>query len=260
MVKSISYRQSAEEGGTSNSTVIIMRLPIPLTLLTIVFVTSLASIANSQDIKNFGKCPVEYGYQGTFNFAKDSKARVTFEKLKEISPTVRNRIMEQLNARVGSVFVKRLELDFGYAHDFDIAGDLSASDSERIDGYDMVFYFSDKGRGLSAFRFKVVADGSGRIIDDLSLPDIASDPKRAELVSCKEAREIAAKNGFPLSRTSIYFIYDWDSHSFTWMLSDNKAVEPDEPSWFRGKGTFRKMLIEAHTGKVLKIFKETIIV
>src|SRR5690349_8404885 len=147
-----------------------MKLLLSVALSTIASLASLASSASGQDIKKFGKCPVDYGYQGSFNFSKESKARVTFEKFDEINTAVRNRVLEQLSARVGSVFVSRLNLDFGYAHDFDLVGDLRASDSDRIDGYDMVFYFSDRGRGLSAFRFKVVADRSGQLIDDLALP------------------------------------------------------------------------------------------
>jgi hypothetical protein len=213
----------------------------------------------AQDLKNFGRCPVEYGYQGSHNFPKDIKARVTAEKLGAIAPDIRSSIMKQLEARVGPGFIGRLNLDYGYLVDFDQADALKPSDKDRIDAYDLVFKFSDKAKGLKAFRFKVVADGTGKLIEDLALPDIAAEPQRAILISCKVALEIGSKNGFPLNRTSIYFVYDWDSGSFTWMLSDNRAVEPDEPLITFGKGTYRHMLIEAHTGKVLKIYKETIV-
>ncbi len=214
----------------------------------------------AQNFKNFGKCPVEYGYESSHNFLKDNKARVTIEKLSVISPDIRNAILQQLQMRVGSSYTSKLKLDYGYLLDFDQADPLKPNDKQRIDAYDLVFKASDKGKGLKAFRFKVVADGSGKLIDDLALPNIASEPQKAKLISCKEALAIASRNGFPRERTSIYFVYDWESGSFTWMLSDNKTVEPDEPLFFIGKGTYRKMLIEAHTGKVLKIYKETIVV
>jgi len=227
---------------------------------TAIFLVLFVGLAHGQDMKNFGKCPVIYGYEGSYNFAKDSKASTGIKKLKEIDPYIQKVIQDQLEERVGSTFAKRVELLYGYAKDFDQSGDLKASDSQRIDAYDMVFEFSNKSKGLSAFRFKVVADATGRLIEELALPDISSDPGKGLLVSCEDARKIAAKNGFPFNRTSIYFVYDWDSKAFVWMLSDNKAVEPDEPMWLQGKGTYRKMLIEAHTGKVLKIYKETILV
>jgi len=222
-------------------------------------IVAFAGIGDGQDNKNSGKCPVEDGYQGSYNFGKESKLRITIEELGEVAPVVKESILENLRLHVGRAFVRRLKLDYGYLFDFDVATDLKANDAARIDGYDLVFKFSDKRQGLSAFRFKVVTDGSGKLIEDIALPNIASDPKKAQIISCNEAREIAEKNGFPLDRTSIYFDYDWDSGSFIWELYDNKAVETDIPI-FIGQGTFRKILIEAHTGRVLKIFKETIIV
>jgi len=236
-----------------------MRRFILLMASTAIFLVSFVGLAQGQDMKNFGKCPVIYGYQGSYNFAKDSKASTGIKNLKEIDPNVQKVIEDQLVERVGSIFAKRLNLRYGYAKDFDQSGGLMASDSQRIDAYDMVFEFSNKDKGLSSFRFKVVTDASGGLIEKLALPDISSDPGKGLLVSCEDARKTAAKNGFPFDRTSIYFVYDWDSKSFVWMLSDNKAVEPDLPLGLEGKGTYRKMLIEAHTGKVLKIYKETIV-
>jgi len=231
-----------------------------LLLLVIAVLSCRPEQTHAQNFKNFGKCPVEYGYQGSHNFPRDSKASITIEKLSVISPDIRNVILQQLQLRVGSGYASKLKLDYGYLRDFDQADPLKPDDKNRIDAYDLVFKVSDKGKGLKAFRFKVVADGTGKLIEDLALPDIASDPQKAKLVSCKEALSIASRNGFPLERTSILFEYDWDSSSFTWKLYDRKAVEPDEPLFGIGKGTYRNMLIEAHTGKVLKIYKETIVV
>ncbi len=205
------------------------------------------------------ECPVEYGFQYTYNFAREYKSSVTVYKSKEVSQSILSKIQEQLKARVGERFFKKLKFDYGYARDFDDAQPLKASEAERIDGYDFVFKFSDKSKGLKTFYFKVVADGKGDLIDDLALPDIASNPQKANLVTCKQALVIAAKNGFPLERSNIYFWYDWESKSFIWSIHDSQAVEPDEPKIFIGKGTYRKISVEANTGKVLKIYKETII-
>jgi hypothetical protein len=214
----------------------------------------------AQKLSNFGKCPVEYGFQGSYNFAKDSKSSVAVDKLKEISQPVLTKIQEQLKVRVGEQFFKRLKFRYGYAEDFDDIQPLKANDAERIDGYDFSFKFSDRSKGLKTFYFKVVADAKGNLIDEIALPDIASNPQKANLVPCKQALTIAAKNGFPLERSSIYFMYDWKAQSFIWSIHDSKAVEPDEPLFGIGQGTYRKISIEANTGKVLKIYKETIII
>lgn len=214
----------------------------------------------AQNPSDFGKCPVEYGFQGTYNFPNDYKASVTVRNAKELSPTILSKIHEQLKTRVGEEFFKKLELDYGYARDFDDASPLAASEAQRIDGYDFVFKFSDQNKGLKAFYFKVVADSKGDLIEDLALPDIASNPQKGEFIPCREALSVAQKNGFPLKRSSIYFHYDWDSQAFVWDIHDSKAVKPDEPLLLIGQGTYRIIFIDANSGKVLKIFKETIAV
>ena len=232
----------------------MMTFRFSLFLLVFGFLAFFAPRISAQD------CPVEYGYQGTYNFARKTQSFISVRKFNEISPTIQRKIEEQLKARVGEQFFKKLRFDYGSAEDFDSASPLKANDVERIDGYDFVFKFSDKGKGLKTFYFKVVANATGNIIEDLALPDIASNPQKANLISCKQALAIASKNGFPLERSSIYFVYDWKTESFTWSVHDSQAVEPDEPLFGFGQGTYRKISIEADTGKVLKIYKETIIV
>jgi hypothetical protein len=204
-------------------------------------------------------CPVEYGFQGAYNFPRKTQSSVTVRKLNEISQAVKGNIEDQLKVRVGVEFFTKLRFDHGYARDFDAATALKADESERIDGYDFVFKFADEKNGLKAYRFKVIADRIGKIIDDLALPDIASHPNKANLISCRDALLIAAKNNFPTERILIYFDYDSKNASFTWSVYDRRAVLPDNSLFAIGKGTFRKMLIEAQTGKVLRIFKETIL-
>lgn len=203
-------------------------------------------------------CPVKYGYQSSYNFGK-TIASVRIGRFSDLSPVVVRRIEDQLRKRVGNEFLKRAKFDYGEAFDLDESGELQPRDADRIDGYDMVFKFSDRSKGLAAFYFKVVADKAGTLVDGtLPLPDIAANSGLGKLVSCKQALDIARRNGFPPERSSIIFVYDWDAGIFTWKVSDSMKVEPDEPLFITGKGTYRTILIEAHTGRVMKIYKETI--
>ncbi|HEY0428846.1 MAG TPA: hypothetical protein VGC76_13780 [Pyrinomonadaceae bacterium] len=207
------------------------------------------------------KCPVAYGYQGSENFSRASKATLTIEKTKELSPLILSRINEQLKKRVGEKFASKLKLEWGYVHDFDDEAALrDAKSTDRIDAYDLVYKLSDKAKGLKAYYFKVVLDEKGNLTRDVNLPDIASYPQKRNLISCRQASEIAAKNGFPQNRISMYFNYDFDSQSLAWEIYDKQAVEPDRTFLsFGGQGTYRKILIDAATGNVIKIYKETII-
>jgi len=230
-------------------------------LLIFVFCVLSVSQIFAQETSKFGECPVEYGFQGSYNFAKKTKSFVAIKKLEEISPRVLNNIQKQLKARVGEDFFRKLEFRYGDAKDFDDAAPLKAVDAERIDAYDFVFKFSDKSKGLETFNFKVVADSKGKLIDDLALPDIAANPQKGILIPCRQALAIAANNGFPPERSSIYFIYDWKSKTFVWAIYDNQAVKPDDSiSRLIGQGTFRNIYIDANTGSVVKFFKQTILV
>ena len=215
---------------------------------------------------NFGlaahgqNCPVEYGFRYTHNFPRETKAFLNVTVLSKMSPVVVGRIQEQLNKRVGEKFGRRIRLDYCSLRDFDESTLLKPNDISRIDGYDCVYKFSDRKKGLKAFYFKVVANEKGDLIEELPLPNIAADELKGNLISCKQALEIAERNGFPRNQSSIYFWYDWDSQSLAWHVHDRRAVEPDQPLFMVGKGTYRKIIIDAATGKVIRTFKETIIV
>jgi len=204
------------------------------------------------------RCPVEGGFQGTYNFGRESQSDVPIKNVTKISPGILTEIEKQLRGRVGKLFFKRLRFDWGYAVDFDSSVQLKAGDEGRIDGYNLVFFISDKPKGLSAFRFKVVADGKGKLIQELALPDIASSPQLSTIIPCSKAVEIARRNGFPVKRSRISYAYDWATQSFIWSVYDSKEVLPDEPSFATSLGTYRKILINANSGKVLRIYKETI--
>ncbi len=106
---------------------------LSLFLLAFAFCVFLAPQISAQD------CPVEYGYQGTYNFSRKTQSFVSVRKLNEISSAIQHKIEEQLKARVGEQFFKKLRFDYGNAEDFDDVSLLKASDTERIDGYDFVF-------------------------------------------------------------------------------------------------------------------------
>jgi len=207
------------------------------------------------------RCPVDYGFQGSYNFGHEAKSFTHVHRLSEIDGRIITRINEQLTKRVGNTFFAKLRFDYGTVEDWDDTRSLSPSDSGRIDGYDFVFKFSDRRKGLKAFHFKVVANSFGTIIDDLALPDIAAAPEKADLIPCERALSVAAKNSFPRAFSSIYFVYDRESMTFTWEVHDGRPVAPDEPTFaLVGQGTYRHIVIDAHTGAVLKVYKQTIVV
>jgi hypothetical protein len=65
--------------------------------------------------------------------------------------------------------------------------------------------------------------------------------------------------GFPRDSLSARFDYSEDEKSFVWIVTDIRGTEPDNPLVIIGKGTYKHIEMNATTGSVVKIYKETII-
>jgi len=175
----------------------------------------------------------------------------------------RRNLKSNLSARVGNEFFGRLKFGWGYAFDLDDTPRLTASAPlENVaDVYDLVFSFADRAKGLKAYYFKVVLDAHGKITDDLALPDLASNPGKARLVSCQVAVATAMTRGFPRDKSSVWFDFDRETKSFVWIVTDNEPVAPDTPPLaIMGNGTYRSVDVDANTGMVPRVYKRTIIV
>jgi len=101
------------------------------------------------------------------------------------------------------------------------------------------------------------ADGS--INGEIRLPDIALNPAKAEIISCRGAYSMAASNGFPIEVSFARFEYSKEQKSFIWIIRDTRETEPDDPLIPRFKGTYKRIDINAHTGAVIRTYKETIV-
>jgi len=45
---------------------------------------------------------------------------------------------------------------------------------------------------------------------------------------------------------------------FVWIITDSRETEPDDPVMLRFKGTYKNIEINANTGALVRIYKETI--
>jgi len=207
------------------------------------------------------KCEVDSGFRGTKYDYRDNNRR-TIHKFNQLPLEVRAELNTGLLARVGAGFFHRLTFAWGYAFDLDDTPRLtpSASLTEFADAYDLVFYFSDRANGLKGYYFKVMLDAKGKITDDVSLPDLASSPGKAGLISCKTAIAIANTLGFPGKRSSVRFDFNPETKSFIWIVTDPNPTTPDDEPLLLiiGRGTYRHVDIDANTGEVLRIYKQTI--
>jgi hypothetical protein len=126
----------------------------------------------------------------------------------------------------------------------------------RLGSYDLLFRFSDSGKGLKCFYAKVALNDDGSINEEIKLPNIGADLSKAQIISCKDAIDIAVKQGFPRDRISPWFEYSPEHDCFIWIMTDSKRIDQGP----FGNGTYKKINVNANTGKVLRIYEETIVI
>jgi hypothetical protein len=235
---------------------------LPSLLCLVLFLSAFLIDARSQ------KCNVDSGFLGGgFDIYYEQRNYATlFRKLGSLPKPVRQKLETYLKTRVGKKFYAKLKFDEGRRLDLKRLGrdfpDLYKS-NEQLGSYYLLFYFKDESKGLKSFFADMRLRDDGSVSEDIKLPNIANEPSKGNIISCREVSQIAEKNGFALKDQSIWFQYSKDTDSFVWEVT-GVPVEPDNSGGVLGlimigKGTFRKMDIDATTGSVRRIYKYTIV-
>jgi hypothetical protein len=210
------------------------------------------------------RCDVDSGFRGSyFNVGYKQRAFVKFfRSLDEIPQNVRDRLNEYLRARLGEDFVRRLKFEEGERLDLEGLREKFPAvykENAKRGSYDLLFFFADPDKGLKSFFSKMALNEDGSVNIDIRLPDIASNPAKAAIISCQDAYSVAATNGFPKEFSRAGFEYSEGQKSFIWIVTDSRETQPDDPLMPRLNGTYKKIEIDANAGKVVRIYKETIV-
>jgi len=173
------------------------------------------------------ECSVDSGFRGGgFSIQYEQRHLVKkINKLKELPPTIKNKLNQYLQQRVGITFAKKLQFDEGqwldlqrlrqeFPHLYD--------ENQKNGTYVLLFRFSASDKGLKYFYAEVRLNDDGSINQEIKLPNIGKAPSKGQIVSCKEAVAIAVKEGFPKERISTWFEYSSERDCFIWELSDSQ--------------------------------------
>jgi len=211
----------------------------------------------------YGKaCKVDAGFRGSrFHVYYEQRHLVTVShRWKSLPRSVKSKLKEQLEARLGRQFAKRLQIDEIQTLDL---GKLQREfpalydQNRKLGTYDLLFRFSDRSIGLKYFYTKLFANADGSVNEQIRLPNIAADLQMANLISCEAAVQKGVDEGFPREDTSPDFGYSSECDCFVWVLTSGKAIAQTS---LVGKGTYKKIDIDANTGRVLRRYTETIII
>jgi len=238
---------------------------VKATMKTVNFVVSafLALSSSAQAVAQ--RCEVDSGFRGGyFRIGYEQRELVKlFRSLDEIPEEVRNRLNEYLREKLGDTFAHKLRFEEGQWLDLKNLRKQFPSvyeENAKLGSYDLLFSFSDPYKGLKAFFTKMALNDDGSVNREIGLPDIASNPAKADIISCRDAYSIATSNGFPTEFSSARFEYSEEKKVFVWIITDSRETEPDDPLMPRFKGTYKRIEIDANTGTVVRIYKETIVI
>jgi hypothetical protein len=209
------------------------------------------------------RCDVDSGFRGGyFRVGYEQRELVKlFKSLDEIPEEMRHRLDEHLREKLGDTFAQNLKFEEGEWLDLKNLRKKFPSvyeENAELGSYDLLFSFSAPYKGLKAFFTKMVLNEDGSVNREIRLPDIASNPAKADIISCWDAYSIAANHGFPSEFSSAEFEYSEDRKAFVWIITDTRETEPDDPLMPRFNGTYKHIEMDANTGTVVRIYKETI--
>jgi len=212
------------------------------------------------------RCDVDSGFRGSngewsipFKYMKFVHV---FHSRDDIAAAENSALDEYLKRKLGESFAKRLIFDEGEWLDLTELRKKSASiykQNVNHGNYYLHFYFSDPDKGLKAYYTTMVLNEDGSVWRSIDLPDIGSNPSKGVLISCRDAYAIAARSGFPENVSSARFEYWLEGGSFVWIITNSRPTTPDDLlAYVPGGGTYKKIAINANSGTVVKIYKETI--
>ncbi len=212
------------------------------------------------------KCNVDSGFRGSrFLIYNEQRHLVKlFKNINELPENVRSRLYLYLNKRLGVKFAKKLKFDEGQYLNLEQLRKEFLKQHEgnvQLGAYALTFHFSDKSNGLKYYFTQLTLGADGSIKEEINLPEIAANPVKAKIISCKTALSIAEKHGFPKEYQSITFEYSSEQDSFIWVVTDNRESKPDDSS--SGNNAililighiFNKIAINANDGSVIKNIK-----
>lgn len=181
------------------------------------------------------------------------KEPYSFEELPE---NIQKKVKHHLGKRVGKRFYKRLKLNGGQILDLERFYELNPEAKTKgyvPYSYSLCFMVTDaKGIG-NLYSFNLALDQYGELAKEIDLPDIKSNPKKAQIISLAQATEIAQKAMLIDDYTRITSYFDREQGSIVWEF-EQITYAPEEGN------TSVKLIIDAHSGEIIGKRTENIII
>jgi hypothetical protein len=171
----------------------------------------------------------------------------TPESLDDLPDGIKEKLVEHLISRVGNQFYSKLKLNGGQIVNLDRLYKVEANAKNykwTPYSYYLCFSFQDTAKGIGLYTAQIVLDKNGNVVKEIQLPDISSNPEKANIISRISASVIAKKMGFTPKTDNTSLEYDADVDSLIWCFEKRTN---DNGLTF----SVEKLHVDAHNGKVI---------
>lgn len=173
--------------------------------------------------------------------------------LEELPEGIRKKVIQHLLDKTGPAFYSRLYLSGGML--------VNLSRLNKIEHYKgkyhwrpypwyLCFSFSDTALGIGRYSGELVLDEEGNVMEDIDLPCIRDSIYKENIISMKEAKELARCLGYFTDSTYTDFAYDSDHDCFTWQFA---TYNKDRKEWTYHN---KELVLNAHNGNVIAVSEQ----
>jgi hypothetical protein len=175
------------------------------------------------------------------------------QSLDEIPQDVRERLQTHLLDRLGKDYLASLTFAGGQIVDFDrlyVEEPNAKNYKWTVFAYRLLFRLAAPDKGITEYVAAIELDKNGGVIKEIELPPVRRSPLKANFISLTKAYATAAAHRFDVQQTSAELIYDRVTESIAYRLRQTVAYR--SPT-----GTDRVIEIDAHSGRVLRVFESS---
>ena len=162
----------------------------------------------------------------------------------------RSRIIGHLKKRFGVEFYDKLKLVGGQIVDFNALREREPNSKDykwEVHAYRLHLRLSLPENGIEFYDASIECRSDGSVMEEIDLPETAKYPDRAKFISASKVFKIAQDKGFDATKTDVELGYNTDLGVCVFTFS--QMTRQEYPMLY-----FKRVDIDAHTGKVLKTY------
>ncbi|MCC2546498.1 hypothetical protein LJY25_08590 [Hymenobacter sp. BT175] len=186
----------------------------------------------------------------------DPRVETPIHGLSELPDSIQRRLRDHLVKRLGPAFYARLVPAGGRRIDLEKLAEIDAAEKTArrwvVCSYYLCFTLRDEPAGIGSYVAQIGLDAAGRVVEEITLPDIVDKPGKAKLIALSRLQKLARNSGLQLVADSARRLYATRAltyrpqlNSLVWTVTNTRYSADDTPMQ-------QVLTVDAHSGAILK--------